>query len=711
MLATQAPYSQYFDKNGDPLDAGFVYFGQPNQNPETAPLTVYWDYAGTQPVAQPARTLAGYIVRNGTPARVYAEGAYSVTVRNRKGEMVYYAPTSTDFSDLPVNRAVVTATNGQTLVNLPFAYTRGNNSLQLFVNGLIVRGNGVDYTETTTTSVTFSSGLSAGDEVEALGGALLNPANALGMVSDVALAAPTGSALVGHIASGTGAVARTVQSKLRDIVSAEDYTGYDKTGATDCKAAILAAAVAIGVGGIVYTPGKALIDTALTVPAGVTLKGPFDQVASFGSNQDASTYNSMAALIVNSAVSIKLSSGACIDGCFIYRKGMTFPAANTSAFAGTAIIGDGTSFLDGDDLNIKNCLIAGFSQAIYTNQCQRVKCTDIYFDCLSGIHIENSVDVSYVTRCHGWPFSTIKTYALAGGINGGNAAEVLLQRSGTAFKFSNVGDWTKVTDCFSYAYYRGVHVLNCNSMTLFSVSTDNTPEDATSYALPLAGYPGAVGIWVDGTSFDTRLIACQSAAQGTAGYRFSTSANIPSRMIGCDAWSPIERCVLVDGGDVSITGGTLRNAPDAIVITSAASRVWVDKVRFNAISGFPYKVTVSTSLLEIGADNDYGNFAAGSALVNGTLTTPALASAATLNLPATGDEFNITGTTNFGTMVGGHKDRRVTLFFAGILTVFTGTGTTNNMRMSGATNFTTAAGSTLTLAHNGTQWYEVSRSA
>jgi hypothetical protein len=82
-----------------------------------------------------------------------------------------------------------------------------------------------------------------------------------------------------------------------------------------------------------------------------------------------------------------------------------------------------------------------------------------------------------------------------------------------------------------------------------------------------------------------------------------------------------------------------------------------------------------------------------------------------LNLPATGDEFNITGTTNFGTMVGGHKDRRVTLFFAGILTVFTGTGTTNNMRMSGATNFTTAAGSTLTLAHNGTQWYEVSRSA
>lgn len=197
MLATQAPFSQYFDKNGDPLDAGFAYFGQPNQNPETAPMTVYWDFAGTQPVAQPARTLAGYIVRNGTPARVYAEGAYSVTVRNRKGEPVYYAATSTDFSNQPVNRATVTATNGQTLVTLPFAYTRGNNSLQVFVNGLMVRGSGIDYTETTTTSITFANGLSAGDEVELMGGVLLNPANAIGMVSDTALAADDGSSLVG----------------------------------------------------------------------------------------------------------------------------------------------------------------------------------------------------------------------------------------------------------------------------------------------------------------------------------------------------------------------------------------------------------------------------------------------------------------------------------------------------------------------------------
>lgn len=676
---------------------------------------------------------------------------------------------------------------GQTLVNFAasdptFVYTPGLQALEVGIDGLLPLQPGVDYTETSTTSITLTNptidagrlyatvgryvnaslyGLTAtGAEVVLYSGNGVQTTFALGITpgtvgnvdvsidgatqtsadfnlvgTSVVFVSPPPSGTVIYIRYGRSLPIGTVPGSSLTLipfkfqtktnvqaladnfgyarsVNAEGFSGYDPLGITDSSAAILLAAQSLGaVGGIVYITGKARIASNLVVPAGVELRGPYAQVASFGSNQDASTYNQMSAILVDSGVSIKLSSGAGINGCFIYRYGMTFPAPNTASFAGTAIIGSGTSFLDGDDINIKNCLIAGFSQAIYTNACQRVKCTDIYYDCLSGIHIENSVDVPYVTRCHGWPFSTIKTYALAGGVNGGNAAEILLQRSGTALKFSNVGDWNKVTDCFSYGYFRGVHVLNCNSITLSNVSTDNTPKDPSGYTLPLLGYPGAVGIWVDGTSFDTRLIGCQAAAQGSAGYRFSTSANGPSRMIGCDAWSPIERCVLVESGDVNILGGTLRNAPDAIVSSSATSRIWIDKVRFNAISGFPYKTTVATTLWEIGADNDYGDFTAGTALVSGALTTPILATAATLNLPATGDEFILTGAVNFGTLVGGHKDRKVRFFFTGTPTVFTGTGTTNNMRLSGAANFVATVGATLSLAHNGTQWYETGRSA
>jgi hypothetical protein len=128
-----------------------VFFGVPDANPETSPIPAFWDEAGTQPVAQPARTLAGYIVRNGTPARVYVEGAYSQTVRNKKGELVYYAANSEDYSNLPVNVATIEATAGQTNVNLPFSYTRGNNSLSVYLNGSLLLKDR-DYIETSDTS-------------------------------------------------------------------------------------------------------------------------------------------------------------------------------------------------------------------------------------------------------------------------------------------------------------------------------------------------------------------------------------------------------------------------------------------------------------------------------------------------------------------------------------------------------------------------------
>lgn len=103
MLATTAPYQQYFDTDGAPLDAGFVYFGTPDLNPETNPITVYWDSAGTQPAAQPVRTLNGYAVRNGTPTAIYADTDYSQTVKNQLGTLVVYSPRPSSAYNLGYN--------------------------------------------------------------------------------------------------------------------------------------------------------------------------------------------------------------------------------------------------------------------------------------------------------------------------------------------------------------------------------------------------------------------------------------------------------------------------------------------------------------------------------------------------------------------------------------------------------------------------------
>jgi hypothetical protein len=86
------PYPIFTDKNGDPLDAGYLYFGTANLNPETNPIQVYYDAALTQPAAQPIRTINGYPSRNGSPALIYANAQFSVTVRNKNNELVIYSP-------------------------------------------------------------------------------------------------------------------------------------------------------------------------------------------------------------------------------------------------------------------------------------------------------------------------------------------------------------------------------------------------------------------------------------------------------------------------------------------------------------------------------------------------------------------------------------------------------------------------------------------
>jgi hypothetical protein len=98
MLPVEPAFNLYTNLNGNPLDDGYVYYGLPNQNPITSPVVVYWDAAGTQPAAQPLRTVNGYIVRAGTPANVFFNGEYSQIVQDSAQRLVYFAPNSSDFS-------------------------------------------------------------------------------------------------------------------------------------------------------------------------------------------------------------------------------------------------------------------------------------------------------------------------------------------------------------------------------------------------------------------------------------------------------------------------------------------------------------------------------------------------------------------------------------------------------------------------------------
>jgi hypothetical protein len=100
------PYPIFTDKSGSPLDNGYLYFGTVNLNPETNPITVYYDSALTQPAAQPLRTSNGYVMRNGSPAIIYANSQFSVTVRDKKKALVIYSPVG--YGILPGTSATTT---------------------------------------------------------------------------------------------------------------------------------------------------------------------------------------------------------------------------------------------------------------------------------------------------------------------------------------------------------------------------------------------------------------------------------------------------------------------------------------------------------------------------------------------------------------------------------------------------------------------------
>jgi len=84
------PFEVFYDTDGKPLEDGYIYVGLPNLNPQTSPTSVYWDENLTIPASQPLRTINGYFSRYGTPGKVYtALLRYSITVRDKKGELVY----------------------------------------------------------------------------------------------------------------------------------------------------------------------------------------------------------------------------------------------------------------------------------------------------------------------------------------------------------------------------------------------------------------------------------------------------------------------------------------------------------------------------------------------------------------------------------------------------------------------------------------------
>lgn len=584
-----------------------------------------------------------------------------------------------DQSDAPssvfdISTQVITATAGQTTFTLTtFVYLPGTDTLQVYRNGLRLTSV-TDYIETNSSTVTLTSPAALGDQFLFQGGAVITGDQVPGSG-------------VSFIQAGTGAVTRNIQDKARESVSVLDF-GAVGDGVTNDRAAIQAAIDSLGTaGGTVCIPNgmKCLIDlNGLVVKPNVSLVGPHKFVGSPNDNSSA-PYNDVGGTIILDAgtagVSIYLNGGASVSGLLIYRKGMTFPQTSVAGWTGTAIVATD------DDVAVQNCMILGFNKGFYSSGHQRPRLTSVYMDNINCVEIAACYDIAYLFQCHCWPFATI-------------ANGTPLIRSGTAYHFRDGGDWNKITNCFSYGYFRGLVISNANSITATGCGFDNVP----------GGHPNSIGIIVTNGCEDTKLISCQTAAHATAGVLIDNlSGSIPLVTIiqNHSIWGGSTHGILIYNGDAIINGCSIRDVTNVVTITSSASRVIFDDSWVKNIAQTIVNATVATTNVTLGNNNIYTNFGGDP---TGNLTLLAIASASVVLLSSTGSQFYITGTTNIGTFLHAWAGRVVTLIFTGALTVIaSGTGV-GSIRLNNNANFTTQTGSTLTLVGvGGESWIEIGR--
>ena len=95
-FSVSEPFPTFHDRDGQPLDAGFLYFGTAGLPAQSSPIPVYIDAALTIPAAQPVRTTNGFPVYAGAACRLYVDADdFSVAVHDSDNTLVFSSLNAT----------------------------------------------------------------------------------------------------------------------------------------------------------------------------------------------------------------------------------------------------------------------------------------------------------------------------------------------------------------------------------------------------------------------------------------------------------------------------------------------------------------------------------------------------------------------------------------------------------------------------------------
>lgn len=213
---------QLFDNNGNPLAGGKIYTYLAGTTTNAATYTnASGSIAHSNPIVLDGagRVPSGEIwLTDGISYKFVVEDSASALI----GTYDNLVGINSNFVNFLTEQEIQTATAGQTVFTLTtIEYQPGTNNLSVFVDGVNQYGPGASYSyvETSSTVVTFTSGLHVGAEVKFTTAQTLSSGT-------------TDASLVTYDPPFTGSVVTNVEDKLAQYVSVKDF-GAIADGVTD----------------------------------------------------------------------------------------------------------------------------------------------------------------------------------------------------------------------------------------------------------------------------------------------------------------------------------------------------------------------------------------------------------------------------------------------------------------------------------------------
>ena len=202
----------------------------------------------------------------------------------------------------------------------------------------------------------------------------------------------------------------------------------------------------------------------------------------------------------------------------------------SSFFTGTGIK------INNTDVSIISCSVFGFTNGIIsTGPTGRTTITDMKADNINSINLDNSEDVSRLTNVQIWPFC-------------GGAGSLAI-RDGIGITLQNNGDWTHLTNCFTWGVTVGFKLNDVRSNVSFTACGSDFP----SFTEP------STGIDIEGDCGTVDIIGSRIELVETGIHLNYTPSvdNIGSvNIIGCTI-SRFSQGILITQGDAKIIGCTI----------------------------------------------------------------------------------------------------------------------------------------------------------